>query len=236
MGSTEEFEFWKTIFCPKMELEPKGTLIATVQRNRTGDCFSRIIDFDHGVFQPVYPVDDMNSAYTQRRFGELLVCYRGGLSSAPLESLKAILPIHETNTHPPFCCSQVKSFKPCVTSFDAVFSNLLAGNQGHHPNVILEVIRQVNNGPKISTTYWTLKNNSLEELPPFSEQQFQKKGVFKNYTCSTHDLFFGVNLLALGAVQNKHHMRLYNFARDNPKLLKEFHEAVETQTPQFGLM
>ena len=94
MGSTEEFEFWKTIFCPKMELEPKGTLIATVQRNRTGDCFSRIIDFDHGVFQPVYPVDDMSSAYTQRRFGELLVCYRGGLSSALLESLKAILPIH----------------------------------------------------------------------------------------------------------------------------------------------
>jgi len=236
-SAKDELDFWKNKFCKKVEMKPIGVLIVTVQRNRTGEYISRVIDFDRDVFHPVYP-EEVTKANknTQRRFGELLVCYCGGLPTAPLESRKAIQAVHETNDYPPFCCSNVAVYKPLATStFDAVFTNMLC-IKGHRPDLILEVIRQVSKGPKIKTTYWTLKNDVLEELPFSGEQpHFQKKDVFKNYVCSRHDLFFGLNLLSRDATHNFHHMRLYNFSRDNDQLLREFRQAVYSQEPQCGL-
>lgn len=79
MTSKKELDFWKTEFCPKMGLKPNGTLMVTVQKNYTGEYFSRDIDFDDDVFHSVYPQAELSQACTQRRFGELLVCYYAGL-------------------------------------------------------------------------------------------------------------------------------------------------------------
>ena len=56
---------------------------------------------------------------------------------------------------------------------------------------IFEVLRQVDNGPMISTKYYKLCNGVRQEVRgPFNHRVHS----FKNFKCNSHNLFFGINL------------------------------------------
>ena len=118
------------------------------------------------------------------------------------------------------------SYKNCSTAHDDLFTDLVNG-RGHHPDLVFEVIRQVNNGPKVNTKLWTLQNGSLEEVFYNEQQPLQKKHVNKNYKCVQHGLFFAVYIyVSRSTVYNGHHMRLYCYDRENPQLFDEFRTAI----------
>ena len=128
-----EIDFWRNVFCSKVGLTASGVLIVTVQKNNRGDCSSRVIDFDNNNFHSHYPVA-LSKTYSETRFGDLLICFRGGLTSSPLELFKtnSISDQHKaiSTDRPPFCCSAMASYKNCSTAHDDLFTDLVNG-RGH---------------------------------------------------------------------------------------------------------
>ena len=88
---------------------------------------------DNNNFHSHYPVA-LSKTYSETRFGDLLICFRGGLTSSPLELFKtnSISDQHKaiSTDRPPFCCSAMASYKNCSTAHDDLFTDLVNG-RGH---------------------------------------------------------------------------------------------------------
>lgn len=154
-----------------------------------------------------------------------LVCFKTNLdpkivSSFPEYSHSSNNAVH---TDGPFCChgNCLVKYKERCTQCDSYFGHLLSG-VGHHPDVVFEVKKQVNNGPMISTTYWQLLDNNIVQYT--ESQPTQKKHAFKNYICRSHNLFYGVDLFysSSSSGYNTHHMRLVPYTKINDDVLRSF--------------
>ncbi|KAI9002622.1 hypothetical protein DFJ74DRAFT_746546 [Hyaloraphidium curvatum] len=206
-------------FCEEKRIPTDGILAMTVQRNRMTSFFSIIVDFAGGKLLPLYPAEAL-SRYSEivvpddKRGPDFLVCYLAGLAPIPNQ------PPVEANTmayeHPPFCCRSIAPYKPRPLHTEQPFRDLAAGSGGHHPTLVFEVKRQVDDGPLVSTRYYQLIGVGLVERTdgPFVD----KAHAFKNYKCSRYGLFFGVDLFRApeaAARANYHHMRLNPFEHRN---------------------
>ena len=101
---------------------------------------------------------------------------------------------------------------------------LFLSERGNVPGTIFEVKAQVDNGPLLSTKYYSLLDNEVVE----QEGEFtQKIHAFKNYKCRAHDRFYAVDLYKAknSSTYNRHHMRLNPFTKVNKAVLNAFFKA-----------
>ena len=206
-------------WCEMNSVPLGGVLVITIQENCTTEFTSLVVDMDNEKVLPNFPADALTS-YKEIRLGSLLVCYKAGLVLPNSFSTDASLPQHEAAG--PFGCapSELTPYKHRSTANDCAFRDFVQGS-GHHPNLIFEVKKQVDNGPLLSTKYYQLKDGVVTEVQgPFT----QKVHSFKNYKCASKDLFFGVDLYRAdqSAGGNYHHMRLNPFTKLNPEILGSF--------------
>ncbi len=207
-------------FCLANSIKTEQVLAITIQKNRTTDYSSLIVDFENAQLLPNYPIEIMDD-YKEKVFGDFLVCYKEGLkviesnnnNNNNLSGMEK-----ETDKSIPFCCERITQYKPTRIDGEEIFQNFLSG-KGHHPNIIYEVKKQINNGPLLWTKYFTLIHDRREEV---KGKYTQKKHAFKNYRCLSHGYFFGIDLYQQGLGSNYHHMRLNPFQKINEELLKQF--------------
>ena len=218
------------IFCESKSIATNGVLAITIQRSRTGEFCSVIIDMDTGIVADMYPADDL-SDYKEGRVGAgaelFLYCYHANLDPSkvlhkvPTQTRTSASQFQTTGS--PFCCSSLELYKPGHTSHDDKFSAFVH-QRGSVRGMVFEVKAQVNNGPLVSTKYYSLDNGVVSE----HEGKFnQKVHAFKNYKCQAHDLFFAVDLYKAdnSKTSNYHHMRLNPFTKVNPGVLSAFFKA-----------
>ncbi|SPQ96864.1 unnamed protein product (mitochondrion) [Plasmodiophora brassicae] len=207
----------------------EGVCAVTIHKNRATQFSSLIFDSASGQLLPVCPaLQTGDSSYREMVIGDFRVCYQTSIPVSGTPTPPNIAGVADENLESPFCCDLITPYKPTRTARDAVFEDFRHG-RGHHPNILIEVKRQVNNGPMMSTRYFTLEGGTRLEVPePASHRKLHS---YKNYKCPEHDRFFGVDLLARpGAPQgnyNFHHMRMYPYTEINQPLLDEFFSAAE---------
>ena len=139
--------------CAARNIRTDKVLVMTVQRDRTGEFFSLVADFTRDQLLDVYPAEFL-TAYKELRIGDLNVCYNDSLP--PLEATTKPAAASDAATiflKPPFCCGGIQLYRDRPISMDSVFRDLVAGH-GHHPNVVYEVKRQINNGAMLHTKYF----------------------------------------------------------------------------------
>lgn len=217
-----------TDFCKRHRISTSGVLVFTAQKNRSSEFTSVIADFEKGCMLTVYPAEVLASTtYKEMRLTagsvDVLCCYGDNLPAPPASytapaSISAGLKDACESGSEPFCCGCVQLYKNRRLDRDAMFDSLRS-RRGHHPNVVFEVKRQVNNGPMLSTKYYQVVNNELLEV---HGSYSQKLHAFKNFKCSKHDLFFGVDLYQSRNTSsyNTHHMRLNPFEHRNIEFLR----------------
>jgi hypothetical protein len=200
-------------WCDQHQVAKDGVLVITIQRNRTTEFASVVADLSSGTILANYPAEVLTK-YDEMRAGDLLVCYKAGLalpdvSTAPTPT--------STPTDGPFGFppSELIPFKPRRTAQESAFTNFLTG-KGNLPHLVFEVKKQIDNGPLISTKYYTLVADVITELEgPF----VHKVHCFKNYKVG--GFFFGVDLYRVDGQTggNYHHMRLNPFTKLNTDIL-----------------
>ncbi|KAJ1631967.1 hypothetical protein T492DRAFT_1143712 [Pavlovales sp. CCMP2436] len=147
---------------------------------------------------------------TSLRVGDFNVAYSDGLC-LPAGYLSKSNYVIFGGGQQPFCCDV--PFKPRRLDADATFFDFMRGT-GNHPNVVYEVKEQVDQGPLLSTKYYKLCNDNIEEI---EDKNFaQKFHAFKNFKCAQHNRFYSVDLYREGndAGSNFHHMRLNPFLHE----------------------
>ena len=206
-----------TSWCDHNQVRTDGVLVLTVQKNRTTEFASVVVDMDSGKLHPNFPAELLTS-YEETRAGDLLVCYKAGLSLPAMFTMNTSS-IHSSPSDGPFGCSpsELSPYKHRRTAHDRAFEGFVSGN-GNFPDLVFEVKKQVDNGPLISTKFFKLENDTiLEATGPFT----QKVHCFKNYKCVSQNLFFGVDLYRADRSTggNYHHMRLNPFTKVNADIL-----------------
>jgi len=200
-------------FCEKLNISTEGVLVINIQRNRTTQFSTLIVDFEKRETLPVYP---QALQYEEKTIKDFLICYSQNLKR-PVVSASAVPTVCES---PPFCCSDIVPYKPAeLRANEDVFKALLA-KRGNFPKFVFQVKRQINNRPKIVTQYFELIDHTIIEV--FGEFN-NKAHSFKNYICKKHDLFFGIDLYdtADEVGYNHHHMRLHPFLKINVGFLAD---------------
>eukprot|EP00240_Pyramimonas_obovata_P012633 CAMPEP_0118921566 /NCGR_PEP_ID=MMETSP1169-20130426/794_1 /TAXON_ID=36882 /ORGANISM="Pyramimonas obovata, Strain CCMP722" /LENGTH=233 /DNA_ID=CAMNT_0006862311 /DNA_START=122 /DNA_END=823 /DNA_ORIENTATION=+ len=210
-------------FCRSHSIPTEGALVVTVHRNRTTEFASVIVRWDNEQLLPLYPLATDLQQYSELKVGDFFVVYKAKLDLTTLDAALGRQPADDSNSLAPFCCNNVRPYKARQLDREQLFKDFLTSS-GHHPNVVFEVKRQVDNGPLLSTTYFKLVHNCITKAPEHSYNQ--KLHAFKNYKCTEHNLFFGVDLYCdgdtTGAKKNVHHMRLNQFAHHNMDVLGDF--------------
>ena len=211
-------------WCEENGVPTHGVLVMTIQENRSTEFASVVVHMDEQKVLPNFPADGLSS-YTEVRQGSLLVCYKAGLSLPPSFGADAPSLGSIGSAGGPFGCnpSEVLPYKHRPTAHDRAFRDFVQGS-GHHPNLIFEVKTQVDNGPLLSTKYYTLANGTRTEV----EATFtQKVHAYKNYRCPSKNLFFAVDLYRAdeSTGRNYHHMRLNPFTKMNTRLLQALYSS-----------
>lgn len=217
---------FKQFFLQNMGVEPKNAVAITIQRNRTTEYATVIVDMRRNVIVDLYPAE-LLSSYKETAVGPFLVCYNADLSVDPIADFKEFVaekPIIEVEH--PFCCesSKLVAYKPRRLDKEKFFTDFMSGS-GSYPDIIFQVIKQINNGPIQSTTYWQLIDNKI--VPWTGEKPEQKLHAFKNYICHKCNFFYSIDIFSTsgGMGYNFHHMRLVPYTKLNVPLLTEFFKA-----------
>lgn len=210
-------------FCEGKGIDTAGAIAFTIQRNRTGQYASLIVDFERGTLHDVYPraFDQIYREGPVSESEEFLYCYHAGLDVTPLRG-EAPRPFDEDETRTPyaFCCDALTPYRPRRTQNDRVFDGFLKG-EGSAPGLMFEVKRQVDNGPLVSTAFFELRDGVRVRVEP--EGPMSKTHSFKNYKCLCHNRFFGVDLCKAGSGgRNAHHLRCVAFAKRDAALEDAF--------------
>ena len=202
-------------WCDSKSITKEGILILTVQRNRSTEFASVVVDFESLKLVPNY---FMETDYNEMVVDDFLVCYKSGLKLPSSTSVNTSIHCNDG----PFGCksSEITSYKNRITAYDATFHGFMMG-KGNYPNIVFEVKKQVDNGPLISTKWYKLENDKVFEV--FGSYK-QKVHCFKNYKCLSQNLFFAVDLYRADESkgQNFHHMRLHPYTKVNMEVLRSF--------------
>jgi hypothetical protein len=214
-------------FCERNNIKTSGAIAFTIQRNRTGEYASLIVDFECGRMHNVYP-KQFNQIYCEGPIAEsedFLYCYHAGLDASPLRAIenetKTIEYCDEdTSLAFAFCCNELTPYKPCPTEYDRAFEKFVSG-VGSAEGLLFEVKRQVDNGKLISTAVFELREGIHVQVNP--KEPLRKVHSFKNYKCTRHKRFFAVDLCKDSNYgRSKHHLRCLAFGKRNSDLENAF--------------
>jgi len=205
-------------FCQEQNISTKCVLMITIQKNRTDQFSSFVVDLQSRDIFPVYPQPNEPLSYQEKQVNGFNICYHENLSRPPA-AVRVVSTVCES---PPFCCNRIVGYLPkTLDSSKEEMFNKLRARTGSVPGIVFSVKRQIDNGTEMVTQYFMLEDGKLTEV--FGTFQ-NKVHAFKNYKCKTHELCFAVDLyrLAESAGTNKHHMRLNPFTQLNDAFLSEF--------------
>jgi hypothetical protein len=199
-------------------------LAITIQENRSSRFSSLIVDWDGERILPNYPMEVLRK-YDKLRVGKFNVAYASRLALQSLAEPSNL----SLCSDKPFCCGEIIPYMPRRLSADPMFNAFLRA-KGHYPHVVYEVKEQVDNGPLLSTKYYTLINDRLSEI---EDQRFtQKMHAFKitsvpSTTASgpSTSIHRESNEALSQAGYNYQHMRLNPFTKCDAALLDDFFPA-----------
>jgi len=227
-------------FCQEQNISTKCVLMITIQKNRTDQFSSFVVDLQNRETFPVYPQPSEPFRYQEKKVNDFNICYYENLSRPPA-AVRVVPTVCES---PPFCCDGIVGYQPKTLdrSKEEMFNQLRA-RQGSVPGIVFSVRRQIDNRTEMVTRHFMLADGKLTEVfGTFQKVQVCIKRelhvavqvhAFKNYKCKTHGLFFGVDLYrtAESVGTNKHHMRLNPFTQLNDAFLSEFFQKCLKELP-----
>eukprot|EP00727_Mastigamoeba_balamuthi_P010984 m51a1_g6508 hypothetical protein (234) ;mRNA; f:240217-240918 len=192
-----------------VEPSPNRAALLTVMRDHQSQYFSLVVDLGRGILVNNYPVEGMSNDYSEatvrRGADKFVACFTAGLPVDPIATFPEYTGEHAGAQNTPFCGHKLVPYRPRRLDKEQLFSDFLA-ESGTHSGVIYQVTRNIDNGPELSQTLWTLVDGRVE--PYSGETPTNKLHAFKNYKCPQCSLFFSVDLLSTTAQFNYHHMRL----------------------------
>jgi hypothetical protein len=216
-------------FCEQQHLATDAVVALTIHKNYSSEFSSVIVNLKSGALLEVYPDKDACSTYKEGRIGAYLFCYNDqlpirtdenelilGLSKVHLDDAQCTT-VGDADV---FCCSRIQPYKARHLQLESTFTDLIR-RSGHHPDIVYEVVKQIDNGPIVSTNYYQLEDNRIH---PVSGPFTQKIHAFKNYKCTTHGFFYAVDLyrVSFTAGGNVHHMRLNPRSKIHLPFLRQF--------------
>lgn len=205
--------------CTAVGISTIGVLAITIQRNRTTEFSSLIVNWDAMCILPNYPIEFLTD-YKELKVasGTFLLCFKENLDASVFKDSSVTL---RPANAPPFCCSEIKPYRPRRLDKDKYFDDFVKSH-GTHDDVVYQVKEQIDNGSLLSTRYFKLQNGRRELI--LGAEFHNKVHAFKNYVCKRCKRFFGVDLYRADNSKggNYHHMRLNPFTKLNRELLATF--------------
>jgi hypothetical protein len=111
-----------------------------------------------------------------------------------------------------FCCRGKTPYKPRRTDHEDLFSafqEISSDNcstpVGLGEDRAVQVVKQQNFGPVLSSRYFKLPNFEEISQSEFISSNYKRLNSFKNYKCGTHNLFFEVNAYKKNTALSHHH-------------------------------
>eukprot|EP00930_Biecheleria_cincta_P030154 TRINITY_DN20913_c0_g1_i1.p1 TRINITY_DN20913_c0_g1~~TRINITY_DN20913_c0_g1_i1.p1 ORF type:complete len:247 (+),score=31.22 TRINITY_DN20913_c0_g1_i1:366-1106(+) len=212
-------------FCKIKRISTDGILAVTIQRNRTTEFSSLIINWDTMSTSPNNPMEFLKDYKELKVAGSaFLVCFNDNLDPSVIKELD--VGPRDVNA-PPFCCPDLQPYRPKRIGKESYFTGFV-NSQGTHDDVVYEVKEQIDNGPLLSTRFFKLQQGNIVLV----RGEFRNKAhAFKNYECKRCKRFFAVDLYRADnlAGGNYHHMRLNPFTKLSPSLLESFFEAARNE-------
>lgn len=210
-------------WCAQERIAREGVVVITIQKNFCSESGTLVIDIKDNTIFPNLPSKDLlnvgGRSVVDKRIKGFNVSYR--TAQAPDRSIYDVAATDASDE--PFCCFDLTPYRHRRLERDVYFEDFL-GRSGSHPKVVYEVKLQVDNGPLLSTKYYTLLNGSIREV---SGSFTQKVHAFKNYKCTKHNRFIGVDIYRSddSAGSNSHTMRANTFTHRNDALFETFLDA-----------
>ena len=200
-------------YCTSHEIPMEDLSVYTFQRNYSTTFASIVIDWNAENIMPNYPAEFLDS-YDEKNIGDINVCYKTGLQ--PIEKEDGP---YRDKLFP--CCDGMTPFKARQLNNERYFTAFKDGS-GHYPAIVYEVKRQIDKGSLLDTRHYQMINGVRTEV---SGNFTQKIHSFKNYTCASCNLFFGIDLYraTVSEGHNAHHMRLNPYTAN----VETVHELLE---------
>eukprot|EP01137_Pigoraptor_chileana_P012403 Opistho-2@64777 len=145
--------------------------------------------------------------------GEVIVGYKIGLSRDGVSASTASSELASPDGASFPCCSQMCDYRPQRLDKEELFTSF-KNERGSAPGIVFELKTQVDNGPLLRTDYYKLVDGRRIKV---SNEYHSKLHAYKNYKCTSHNLFFAVDLRSdSSATYNTHHMRINPFTQNPP--------------------
>ena len=184
-----------------------GYVAMTVQEQCSSRFCSLVVDVEKMQVIENFPIDrQTDAAVTEVTTAKYQVTYQTGLVIPPdfgrgeFDDDETFIPttaalersLSGACLGTPFGCdgSELIAYKPKSNEYDEAFADFVRG-EGHYPNLVFEVKKQLNDGPLVlSTKYHQLLNGQYCEVPGPYKSRIE--GAYKNY--KYENLFFFVDL------------------------------------------
>ena len=205
ISAADELGFWKNYFFKKMGIAAVGALIVTVNKNRTGDCFSLESSISTTTssslsIRKTWPSATLSTA--------LEICFSA--------TSKAFLVLRSFQWNPSSPYTKRRAIRRSAASRLWPVSSLVQPR-----SMPLSRISQQRFQNRIVVL-------DIEERPAActTTNRISKRRASIKTTSASHTTSFSgpisLSTPSDAVVYNVHHMRLYNFARDNDALLEVF--------------
>ena len=182
----------------KINQRHDGILAITIQKNRTGNVDTMVIDCGNRKLLELYP-NPMDTNLEEKMYEDFIITWKYLPTIGEMRAEPSAVSSDEA-----FCCKNFVPYKPIRTEKDQIF-NQFVEKTGTLKDFIFKVAEQVDNGPLISTKYFKLFDSQYQEIKDTSD--LKKIHSFKNYKCRRHNRFFALDLYSTKNTYNGHHMR-----------------------------
>jgi hypothetical protein len=223
-----------TLFLTKAKLTPSGICALTVGKDYESLAGTFIFDFKNNKMLDHYPGflgkngQRIEPIYKHIDGIKWTINFASDLQPKEETGLQNLAIKWNLQSYP-FCCIDCKQERlrnggNRSTTKDSVFKNFF-NSSGTFEHAFC-VITKVQYGPVLSRNIFTLKNGNIIKVNPDSYEHLLN--TFKAYTCSTHNLYFVVDLRSDKPHASSHHVKPKNDTDYGPQILNLMENGSDT--------
>jgi hypothetical protein len=219
-------------YCDRKGIKTTGVLMCVIQRNRSTDFSSLVINFNTSKIEQGYLKPYERNTTIQVEGGKWLFTYSDNLADLSARNIalggSGEISVPECDRAQMFCCDKMVPYMPRTLELEGLFTDFVSG-KGHHPNLVYRVENKPDMANKTETWTWVKHFQMINgHRVPIEGEFKQKKHAFKNFKCPVHLRFLTIDLYdaknTVGA--NFHHMRPIPYTQINRNVLDEFFQDV----------